>query len=42
MTPAIDGLLPEDFKSPMAEARSSASRSRKTTSAGIVWGDETS
>ncbi|HPE30244.1 MAG TPA: helix-turn-helix transcriptional regulator [Parvularculaceae bacterium] len=43
MTFAIDALLPENFNSPMAEARGAARKRSKLSegSAGIVWGDET-
>lgn len=38
---AIDALLPENYASPMAEARTSAARKPKgSPSSGIVWGDE--
>lgn len=41
MTSAIDGLLPQEFNSPMAEARAIPRKRAKTaSSAGIVWGDE--
>ena len=42
MASAIDALLPETFSSPMAEVRDAArrKRSRSSSSAGIVWGDE--
>lgn len=39
MTSAIDQLMPENFKSPMAEVKDSQ-KSRKKHDAGIVWGDE--
>ncbi|MCY4034150.1 MAG: helix-turn-helix transcriptional regulator [Hyphomicrobiales bacterium] len=40
---SIDALLPEDFKSPMAEVLGTSSGKRRKTPAtsGIVWGDET-
>lgn len=43
MAHAINGLLPEPFRSPMDEARAVTKRSRqgKSTPSGIVWGDET-
>lgn len=48
MASAIDALLPENFKSPMAEALAdSRKKQRKTSSSiaaepssGVVWGDE--
>lgn len=42
MADAIDGMLPENFKSPMAEVLATSSRKRKKpdTSSGVVWGDE--
>lgn len=41
MTSAIDTLLPEEFSSPMAEARgASRKRTKSSASTGIVWGDE--
>ena len=39
MTAAIDQLVPEHFKSPMAEVKQQK-KSRKKHEAGIVWGDE--
>ena len=40
---SIDALLPEDFKSPMAEVlgTSSGKRRKPPATSGIVWGDET-
>ena len=40
---SIDALLPEDFKSPMAEVLgiSSGKRRKPPATSGIVWGDET-
>lgn len=39
---AIDALLPENYASPMAEARANSARKPiRTPSSGIVWGDET-
>lgn len=42
MASAIDGMLPENFKSPMAEvhAASSGKRKKSALSSGVVWGDE--
>ena len=45
MEAAIDTLLPENFRSPMAEAKRSKRRSRRRgktagASASFVWGDE--
>lgn len=42
MAAAIDGILPVDFRSPMAEVRAASSRKRKKSvpSSGVVWGDE--
>ena len=39
---SIDALLPEDFKSPMAEVLGTSPGKRKKASAtsGIIWGDE--
>ncbi len=39
---SIDALLPEDFKSPMAEVLGASSGKRKkiSSASGIVWGDE--
>ncbi|MCY4303624.1 MAG: helix-turn-helix transcriptional regulator [Aestuariivita sp.] len=39
---ALDGLLPETFNSPMAEALAGKSQNYKkpSPSSGIVWGDE--
>ncbi|MBW2737017.1 MAG: helix-turn-helix domain-containing protein [Deltaproteobacteria bacterium] len=43
MASSIDGLLPESFGSPMAEALQDTTRARKKRSrAGFVWGDEES
>lgn len=39
MTAAIEQLLPENFKSPMAEVKDQKKRRRKTDP-GILWGDE--
>lgn len=39
MTSAIDQLMPENFKSPMAEVKDQQ-KSQKKHDAGIVWGDE--
>jgi transcriptional regulator with XRE-family HTH domain len=39
MTAAIEQLLPENFKSPMAEVKDQQKR-RKKTEPGINWGDE--
>lgn len=39
MTSAIDQLVPENFKSPMAEVKNRQKPSKKQD-AGIVWGDE--
>jgi len=41
MAAAIDQLMPENFSSPMAEAKRQRGR-RKKNDAGIVWGDENS
>lgn len=43
MAPAIDALLPENFKSPMAEviAISSNKKKKMSSPSGVVWGDET-
>ncbi|MEQ8749369.1 helix-turn-helix domain-containing protein [Marinicaulis aureus] len=43
MTSAVEALLPENFNSPMAEARGASRKRSKLSegSAGIVWGDET-
>ncbi|MEM1452527.1 MAG: helix-turn-helix transcriptional regulator [Planctomycetota bacterium] len=44
MTHAIDALLPEDLRSPMADARAAATTRRRRTkrdgSEGFAWGDE--
>lgn len=42
LAPAIDQLLPEDFRSPMAEAKAGAKARRRGTNSGpdFVWGDE--
>ena len=37
---AIDGLLPEDLRSPMAEAKRQAGRGKKSSGGDFVWGDE--
>jgi len=38
---AIDQLLPENFRSPMAEAKATTrTRRRKSSGTGFVWGDE--
>lgn len=43
MAASIDGLLPQDFKSPMAEALAQKKNRRKSPGAqGVVWGDEVS
>lgn len=42
MAAAIDGLLPEDLRSPMAEARKQRGRRRKSGGTDFVWGDEQS
>jgi transcriptional regulator with XRE-family HTH domain len=43
MTASIDSLLPQDFKSPMAEALAQKKGRRKRPGTkGIVWGDEVS
>ena len=43
MASSIDNLLPQNFKSPMAEALAQKKGSRKKYGAkGIVWGDEIS
>lgn len=39
MTSAIDQLMPENFKSPMAEVKNTQ-KPHKKHDAGIVWGDE--
>ena len=41
LTYAIDALLPENYASPMAEARAASGRKRRKPSSGITWGDET-
>ena len=41
MAPAIDGLLPETFDSPMAEALAQKTRKKTQSSHKVVWGDET-
>lgn len=41
MTSSIDNLLPQEFNSPMAEARGvSRKRAKAASSAGVAWGDE--
>ena len=41
MVSLIDGLMPESFQSPMAEALASKKRwRRKPKTAGVTWGDE--
>lgn len=40
MASAIDALLPENFNSPMADAK--RLKGKKAPSSGILWGDETS
>ncbi|WP_286828310.1 MULTISPECIES: helix-turn-helix domain-containing protein [Kordiimonas] len=42
MVSAIDGLLPENFRSPMAEALADQKKRRKKTgeSSGAIWEDE--
>lgn len=42
MAAAVDGLLPEDLRSPMAEAKQQAAGRGKKSSGGgdFVWGDE--
>lgn len=38
---AVDGLLPENFKSPMAEAKSATTQAKShVADAGFRWGDE--
>lgn len=40
-TAAIDQLLPEDFRSPLAEAKATTrTRRRKPSGPDFVWGDE--
>jgi transcriptional regulator with XRE-family HTH domain len=40
-TAAIDQLLPENFRSPLAEAKATTrTRRRKPSGPGFVWGDE--
>lgn len=41
LTYAIDVLLPENYASPMAEAKAASGRKRRKPSSGLVWGDET-
>ena len=41
LTYAIDALLPENYASPMAEARAASGRKRRKPASGITWGDET-
>ena len=41
MTASINQLVPENFNSPMSEARRDRGRSKKT-STGIKWGDDES
>lgn len=41
LTYAIDALLPENYASPMAEAKAASGRKRRKPSSGLVWGDET-
>jgi transcriptional regulator with XRE-family HTH domain len=41
LTATIDQLLPENFRSPMAEAKAAGkARRRPPTGPGFVWGDE--
>lgn len=40
LTYAIDALLPENYASPMAEARAASGRKRRKSTSGVVWGDE--
>ena len=40
MAAALEGLLPEDLRSPMAEAREQSGRRRRSKTGDPVWGDE--